>query len=85
MLYEWVIQDSPANDVHDTGWETSFVEELGHVHGAQWRELGWLDDDGTSSRESWSDLPREHVEGLDGSGQRCLQLYGRSTHEVPWD
>jgi len=52
-----------ANDVYDTGWETSFVEELGHVHGAQWRELGWLDDDGTSSRESWSDLPRKHVEG----------------------
>lgn len=52
------------NDVDDTSGDTSLLDELGHVHGGEGSQLGRLHDDGTSGGKSGSDLPGEHVEGL---------------------
>jgi hypothetical protein len=54
------------NDVDDTSGDTSLLDELGHVQGCEGGQLGRLHDDGTSGSECGSDLPREHVKGLEG-------------------
>jgi hypothetical protein len=54
------------NDVDDTGGDTSLLDELGHVQGCEGGQLGRLHDDGTSGSECGSDLPGEHVKGLEG-------------------
>ncbi len=46
------------------------MEELGHVHGGERGEFGWLEHDAAAGRESRADLPGEHVEGLQWMSDR---------------
>ena len=50
------------DDVYDTRWEASLVEELCDAKSRERRELRWLEDDGVSGRECGAKLPGEHEE-----------------------
>lgn len=71
------------NDVDDTSGDTGLLDELRHVHGGKGCQLGRLHDDGTSGSKCGSDLPGEHVKGLDV--RTVLRLWTGPTYEVPWD
>ena len=50
----------PRDDVDNTGWETSFLDESCGVESRQWSLLGGLEDDGITGSHGRANLPRQH-------------------------
>ena len=52
-----------GEDVDDTGWETSFFDELGGVESAERGLFGGLENDDVAAGDGRADLPGPHKEG----------------------
>ena len=50
------------NNVDDTRWNTSLLDELGELQSREWSLLGGLEHNDVTSSQGWSNLPGEHEE-----------------------
>jgi len=51
------------NDINDTWWEASLLDELGSVETRQWGLLSGLENDSVTASNGGTDLPGPHEEG----------------------
>ena len=52
-----------GDDVDDTWWETSLLDELAGEESTKWCLFSRLEDDGVTAGNGGADLPRKHEEG----------------------
>lgn len=53
-----------VDDVDDSWWESSLLDEVAHVQHGQWGLLSQLQDNGVATAESRSKLPASHAQGV---------------------
>ena len=81
-----------GEDVDDTGWETSFFDELGGVESAERGLFGGLEDNDIAASDGRADLPCPHEEGevpwddlrTDTDLDRRLSVLGSHNESIEW-